>query len=314
MSPLKIVYMGTPSFAVPTLQALIEEGHEIVGVFCQPDKQSGRGKKIQRPPVKEVALSHNLSVYQPVTLRDSKTEELLKSLAPDLIVVVAYGKILPPWLIALPKYGCINVHASILPSYRGPAPIHWAILNGDTETGVTIMKMDNGLDTGDILYIQRVMIDEKETAGELFHKLSILGGTCINKVIDGYVGGNIIPTPQDHDKATFTNKITKDMGRISWKDSARNIVNRIRALNPAPGCYSFINGKRLKIWEATISDMPTTMEKPGTILAVTKRSFVVLTGEGSLEITMVQPENKKAVNAGDYCRGYQISKGLQFEE
>ena len=250
MNSLRVVFMGTPDFAVPTLEALIKGPHEVVGVFCQPDKQKGRGKKVQMPPVKECALAAELTVYQPETLRDEATETLLRSLAPDVIIVVAYGKILPPWLIRLPKYGCINVHASLLPKYRGAAPIHWAILNGDTHTGVTIMQMDDGLDTGDILDVVKTDIKDGETTGELFDRLAVMGGEVINEILAKAEAGELQPVAQDDDKASHTTKITKEMGAIDWQNSAVNLVNQIRGLNPAPGCFTFLDGKRLKIWQA----------------------------------------------------------------
>ena len=231
--------MGTPDFSVPTLRALVEAGHSIVGVYCQPDKQKGRGKQIQMPPVKEAALSLDLPVYQPITLRDDAVQKELIDLAPDVIVVIAYGKILPPWLIRLPKYGCINIHASILPKYRGAAPIHYAILNGDTKTGVTIMHMDDGLDTGDIIDIAEIDILPNETTGTLFERIAELGARTISPVLDKWVKGDIKANPQDDNLASHTSKITKEMGLIDWHQPAHKIVNLIRALNPSPGCYSF---------------------------------------------------------------------------
>ena len=218
--PLRIVFMGTPDFSVPTLEALIQAGHTIVGVYCQPDKQKGRGKQVQMPPVKVAALEHNLPVYQPVTLRDEQVQAELEALKPDVVVVIAYGKILPPWLIRLPQYGCINVHASILPNYRGAAPIHYAILNGDTKTGVTIMHMDDGLDTGDIIDIVETDILPGETTGQLFERIAELGGETIVPVLTRWVNGEIVATPQDDTMATYTAKITKEMGQIDWSKPA----------------------------------------------------------------------------------------------
>ena len=242
--------MGTPDFSVPTLQALVEAGHSIVGVYCQPDKQKGRGKQIQMPPVKEAALSLDLPIYQPVTLREETVQEELMALAPDVIVVIAYGKILPPWLIRLPKYGCVNIHASILPKYRGAAPIHYAILKGDTKTGVTIMHMDDGLDTGDIIDIAEIDILPDETTGTLFNRIAELGARTISPVLDKWVNGEIISMPQDDSLASHTSKITKEMGLIDWYQPADKIVNLIHGLNPAPGCYTYLQGKRFKVWRA----------------------------------------------------------------
>lgn len=319
MNSLRVVFMGTPDFAVPTLKALIDGPHEVVGVFCQPDKQKGRGKKVQMPPVKECALEANLTVYQPDTLRDEAAETLLRSLAPDVIIVVAYGKILPPWLIRLPKYGCINVHASLLPKYRGAAPIHWAILNGDTETGVTIMQMDDGLDTGDMLDVVRTDIKDGETTGELFDRLAVMGGEVINDILEKTQAGELQPVPQDDAKATHTTKITKEMGAIDWQNSADVLANQIRGLNPAPGCFTFLDGKRLKIWQAkALSEADMKGENlpsgktVGTILAVGDKDFTVAAGEGALRVFEVQPDNKKRMTAGDFCRGHQVKAGLIF--
>lgn len=323
--------MGTPDFSVPTLQALVEAGHSIVGVYCQPDKQKGRGKQIQMPPVKEAALSLDLPIYQPVTLREETVQEDLIALAPDVIVVIAYGKILPPWLIRLPKYGCVNIHASILPKYRGAAPIHYAILNGDTKTGVTIMHMDDGLDTGDIIDIAEIDILPDETTGDLFNRIAELGARTISPVLDKWVNGEIISMPQDNSLASHTSKITKEMGLIDWYQPADKIVNLIHGLNPAPGCYTYLQGKRLKVWRAqkvivesvnaneanvSINNSQLTVDvaKPGTIVHTTK-GLVVSTGEqGYILLIEVQPENKKRISGQDFINGHQIKGGIAFDE
>lgn len=323
--------MGTPDFSVPTLQALVEAGHSIVGVYCQPDKQKGRGKQIQMPPVKEAALSLDLPIYQPVTLREETVQEDLIALAPDVIVVIAYGKILPPWLIRLPKYGCVNIHASILPKYRGAAPIHYAILNGDTKTGVTIMHMDDGLDTGDIIDIAEIDILPDETTGALFNRIAELGARTISPVLDKWVNGEIISMPQDDSLASHTSKITKEMGLIDWYQPADKIVNLIHGLNPAPGCYTYLQGKRLKVWRAqkvivesvnaneanvSINNSQLTVDvaKPGTIVHTTK-GLVVSTGEqGYILLIEVQPENKKRISGQDFINGHQIKGGIAFDE
>lgn len=323
--------MGTPDFSVPTLQALVEAGHSIVGVYCQPDKQKGRGKQIQMPPVKEAALSLDLPIYQPVTLREETVQEELMALAPDVIVVIAYGKILPPWLIRLPKYGCVNIHASILPKYRGAAPIHYAILNGDTKTGVTIMHMDDGLDTGDIIDIAEIDILPDETTGDLFNRIAELGARTISPILDKWVNGEIISMPQDDSLASHTSKITKEMGLIDWYQPADKIVNLIHGLNPAPGCYTYLQGKRLKVWraqkvivesvnanEAIVSinynQLTLDVAKPGTIVHTTK-GLVVSTGEqGYILLIEVQPENKKRISGQDFINGHQIKGGIAFDE
>lgn len=313
MTPLRVVFMGTPDFSVPTLEALVQAGHNIVGVYCQPDKEKGRGKQVQMPAVKVAALAHDLPVYQPVTLKSEEVEAELRALEPDVIIVIAYGKILPPWLIRLPKYGCINVHASILPKYRGAAPIHYAILNGDTKTGVTIMHMDDGLDTGDIIDVETIEILPNETTGELFERIATLGGTTINPVLERWVAGEIIATPQDDTKASHTSKITKDMGLIDWNSPAFEVANKIKALNPAPGCFTFINGKRLKLWMAESLEESSSVQ-PGTIVAITADSIDVATKDGILRLKEVQSDNKKRMSAGDFSRGHQLKVGMTFGE
>ena len=326
---LRVVFMGTPDFSVPTLEALIKASHSIVGVYCQPDKQKGRGKQVQMPPVKVAALKHNLPVFQPVTLRDEQVQAELENLNPDVVVVIAYGKILPPWLIRLPQYGCINVHASILPNYRGAAPIHYAILNGDTKTGVTIMHMDDGLDTGDIIDIVETDILPSETTGQLFERMAVLGGETIVPVLTRWVNGEIKATPQDDTMATHTAKITKEMGHIDWSKSAHEIVNLIRGLNPAPGCYTYLDGKRLKVWSGEVVPNDTThglidihgkhvsiaisaTTIPGTIVSKIA-GLGVYCGDGNIILlTEVQPENKKRISAIDFINGHQIKEGIVF--
>lgn len=320
MKPLRIVFMGTPDFAVPTLQALIDGPHEVVGVYCQPDKAKGRGKKLQMPPVKETALAANLPVYQPLRFSDEGCREALEALAPDLIIVIAYGKILPKWVLELPPYGCINLHASILPKYRGAAPIHWSIWNGDTVTGLTIMQMNEGLDTGDILKIIKTDIQPEETTGELFTRLGALGGACINEVLEELVTGHLTPVPQEEAQASYTQKITKEMGFLNWRKSAEELANQIRALNPAPGCVTFLQGKRLKVWRAKALPIVKNTAPacaypvPGMITRLGEEDFTVMTGDSELLIQEVQPDSKKQMKAGDYCRGYQVKVGMTFDE
>lgn len=308
---LRIVFMGTPDFAIPTLDALVHSEHQVVGVFCQPDKQKGRGKQVQMPIVKEYALAHDIPVYQPNTLRNEGSEALLATLAPDVVVVVAYGKILPPWLIRMPKYGCINVHGSILPKYRGAAPIQYAVLKGDAETGITVMHMDDGLDTGDIIEIVKTPIGETETSGELFERLAALGGQSIVSILNRWVSGEITATPQG-EGATHTTKITKEMGELDFTKSARDLCNQVRGLNPWPGGVTYLQEKRLKVWRATVVD--GKVATPGTIVALGKDYIDVATGNGTLRLLEVQPDNKKRMNGGDYSRGHQLQIGMMFHE
>jgi|GEM_PF-80482 len=258
-----------------------------------------------------------------------KAEELLQTLAPDIVIVIAYGKILPPWLIRLPQYGCINVHASILPSYRGAAPIHYAILNGDSKTGVTIMHMDDGLDTGDIIDIVEIDILPGETTGQLFERIAVLGGETIVPVLTRWVNGEIVATPQDDSMATHTTKITKEMGQIDWSKPANEIANLIRGLNPAPGCYTYLDGKRLKVWSGEVVPSDTThclidvhgkhvpiaisaTTVPGTIVSKIA-GLGVFCGDGNIILlTEVQPENKKRISAIDFINGHQIKEGIVF--
>lgn len=332
MKNLRIVFMGTPDFSVPTLEALAKSDHEIIGVFCQPDKSKGRGQKLMMPPVKETALAYHLPIYQPDTLRTEEVRQTLETLRPDLMVVVAYGKILPTWMLTVPKYGCINLHASLLPLYRGAAPIQWAILEGEKETGITVMQMDEGMDTGAMLSTIKTTILPGETAGELFDRLSILGGEHIVGIVDDLVSGRLIPVPQDNNQATYTSKVTKEMGLINWQKSAAVIERQIRGLDPWPGAYTYWNEKRIKIWKAeavytqdefleysaaehistTANNMNTVL--PGTIVGITKDSLSVQTGDGILIIFEVQPDNKKRMHCGDFIRGHQLAVGGRFHE
>nr|WP_282003814.1 methionyl-tRNA formyltransferase [Veillonella denticariosi] len=325
---LRVVFMGTPDFSVPTLEALVRSDFSVVGVYCQPDKQKGRGKQVQMPPVKMAALAHDLPVYQPVTLRDETIQAQLEQLNPDIIVVIAYGKILPPWLIRLPQYGCINIHASALPKYRGAAPIHYAVLNGDKETGVTIMHMDDGLDTGDIIDIVKTDILPGETTGELFDRIAQLGADTIVPVLHRWVNGEINAVPQNDEEATHTAKITKEMGFIDWNRSSVSIVNLIRGLNPAPGCYTFLGGKRLKIWRADLVEQISADDNtvvlngksvmlqsdctPGTIVSRADGLIVATGDHGFVRLIEVQPENKKRISANDFVNGHQIKDGMVF--
>lgn len=249
---MRIVFMGTPDFSVPTLESLIGSGHQVVAVVTQPDKPKGRGREIQMPPVKEVALAHQIPVYQPVRARDEAFIAQMRELAPDVMVVIAFGQILPEELLKVPAYGCVNIHASLLPRYRGAAPIQWAVINGDEETGITTMMMDVGMDTGDMLEKLVVKLDEKETGGSLFDRLSILGGELILSTLAKLEDGTLVPTPQDHEKATYVKKISKEFGNIDWSGDAVSIERLVRGLSPWPSAYTRCQGKILKIWDAQV--------------------------------------------------------------
>lgn len=316
MKQLRIIFMGTPDFSVPTLEALVHSEHQVVGVFCQPDKAKGRGQKVSMPPVKEVALQYNLPIYQPTTLKDDEVRRTIEELQPDIMIVIAYGKILPSWMLTLPPYGCINLHASILPKYRGAAPIQWAILEGEQETGVTVMQMDEGMDTGDILATIRTEILPEETAGELFDRLSLLGADHIISLLEDLTEGRLEAIPQNTEQATYTSKITKEMGTIDWNQPSARIDQQIRGLAPWPGAYSFLQDKRIRIWKAQPvvleGDSADSSAEPGTVTRIEKNDLWIRTGDGFLKILELQPDNKKRMLVGDFIRGTQVVLGNQF--
>ena len=309
---MKIVFMGTPDFAVPTLEALYQSRHEVVAVVTQPDKPKGRGKAMAMPPVKEKALEYGIPVYQPVRVRKDEAffEELTK-IQPDVIVVIAFGQILPERILNLPKYGCINIHASLLPKYRGAAPIQWAVINGDEVSGVTTMQMDVGLDTGDILDTVEVRLDPKETGGSLFDRLSLAGGKLILSTLEKAEAGILHPVKQDEAEATHVTMLDKSMGQIDWSMDAAVIERLIRGLNPWPSAYTQWEGKTMKIWEAEVEDVVETIDthEPGTITEVTKHGFKVQTGKGRLAIKSLQIPGKKRMEADAFLRGYHIETG-----
>lgn len=307
---MRIVFMGTPDFAVSTLTALIEGGHEVVAVVTQPDKPKGRGKAVLMTPVKEKALEHGIMVYQPERIRDDEPFfEILQELAPDVIVVTAFGQILPKRILDLPRYGCINVHASLLPKYRGSAPIQWAVINGDEETGVTTMQMDVGLDTGDMLEKVVVRLEPKETGGSLFGRLSLAGGELILSTLKKVEDGNLTRTKQPEEGASYAGMLDKELGKIDWNQDAVTIERLIRGLNPWPSAFTSLRGKTLKLWDADVEDDEEEPDVvPGQIAKITKDSFLVKTGRGLLRIRELQIEGKKRMDAGSFLRGYSIDE------
>ena len=307
---MKAVFMGTPEFAVPTLQALIDH-HEVLAVVTQPDKQRGRGKKMQFPPVKEKAVEYDIPVYQPQRARDEEFIEELKNLNPDVIVVVAYGQILPESILNIPKYGCINVHGSLLPKYRGAAPIQWAVLDGEEKTGITTMYMEKGLDTGDMIDKAEVVLDKKETAGSLHDKLMVLGADLLLETLKKLEDGTAVREKQNDEESCYAKMLSKDMGQIDFTKSAREIECLIRGMNPWPSAYTDWNGKVMKIWEAGVLD-ENTDAKPGTIVKVEKDSFSVQTGDGLLKVLALQIPGKKRMEADAFLRGYQIETGCEL--
>ena len=309
---MRIVFMGTPDFSVPCLHALIESKHDVVGVICQPDKPVGRKQIMTPPPVKQEAIAHNLRVLQPRSLRGGAGLAILEDLQPDLVIVVAYGKILPPDFLAYPKYGCVNVHASLLPRYRGASPIHWAIINGDQETGVTTMQMDAGMDTGDILLVIKVPINENDTAESLFETLSAVGAEAMMETIERIEAGTLTPVKQDDSRAVNVGLLTKDLGNIDWTQSALQIHNQIRGLYSWPGAYTFWNGDMLKIHKARLSAQ-TSSKAPGTVVQ-TKGGLLVACGDGGcVELLEVQLAGKKRMDASAFLNGSGLQKDMIFE-
>ena len=305
---MRIVFMGTPDFAAVSLQRLLDERFDVVGVFTQPDKPKNRGMKLQPSPVKEIALAAGLPVFQPAKMRDGTALADLQSLRPDILVVVAYGRILPDDLLAVAPYGAVNVHGSLLPKYRGAAPIQYAIKDGEAESGVTIMLLDEGMDTGKMLKKAAIPLDAKETTGTLFDKLSILGAQTLLDVLTDLDGYESRAVAQDESQATYTAKITKEEARIDWSQDAAVLERLIRTLDPHPGAYTICHdGKRLKIWAADVVE--GTQAAPGTVLSVTKKQFTVQTGKGALRICEVQPESRKRMAAAQYLQSAALTAG-----
>ena len=306
---MKAVFMGTPDFAVGTLEELIHSRHEVAAVVTQPDKPKGRGKAMQFPPVKEVAVRENIPVYQPRRVRDPEFIKILKEIDPDVIVVVAFGQIIPQEIIDLPKYGCINVHGSILPKYRGAAPIQWAVIDGEKESGVTTMQMDAGLDTGDMLLKTIIPLEKEETGGSLFEKLSTAGAKLLIETLEKLEEGSIVPEKQGESPTPYAKMLTKEMGDLDWKKDAVLLDQLIRGLNPWPSAYTHLNGKTLKIWSAEVEERETK-EKPGTVVEVNKKELKVQTGKGILSLKEVQIEGKKRMEIDAFLRGNTVKEGI----
>ena len=311
---MKAVFMGTPDFAVPTLQKMVDMGIEITAVVTQPDKAKGRGKKVIYSPVKECALAHDLPVYQPVRIKkDPEFIQTLRDMAPDVIVVVAFGQILPKEVLDIPRLGCVNVHASLLPKFRGAAPIQWAIIDGEKVTGVTTMLMDVGLDTGDMLLKTEVSVDAKETGGSLHDTLAAAGGELLERTLIGLEAGTIVPEKQDDSQAgEYARMLDKELGHIDFNQPAVVIERLIRGLNPWPSAYTYIDGKTLKIWEAEVLDRNYGCEY-GEVAEVTRNSLIIQTGIGALSVKSVQLEGKKRMDISAFLNGYTIEKGTRMD-
>ena len=309
---MRVVFMGTPDFAVGTLEALTGSRHEVAAVYTQPDKPKGRGGKMQFTPVKEAAAKAQIPVYQPVKVRDSEVIAQLAQIKPDVIVVVAFGQIIPREILELPAYGCVNVHASLLPKYRGAAPIQWAVIDGEKTSGVTTMRMDAGLDTGDMLLKREVALAPDETGGSLFDKLSSVGAELLLETLDKLEKGGITPVPQPEISPTaYAAMLNKKMGQIDWDMSAVRIERLIRGLTPWPSAYTHLDGKTLKIWKASVGEEKTgsTGQTPGTVCGVTKDRIAVQTGEGILYISELQLEGRKRMTAEAFLRGFELKEG-----
>lgn len=306
---MRVVFMGTPEFAVPSLKSLVSAGYEVCGVFTQPDKPKNRGMKLQQSPVKEYALSKNLPVFQPAKMRDGEALSILRELAPDLIVVAAYGKILPPDILALPRLGCINVHSSLLPRYRGAAPINWAILNGENKTGVTIMYMAEGLDTGDMLAQAATPIDINENAAQLFDRLALLGADLLVKTIEQIAAGTAKALPQDDSLSCYAPMLSKELSPMDWGKTARQLHDQVRGLYPWPAATAVVDGIRCKILRTVLVEYETG-QVPGTVIQADKKGLRVACGSGVLEIAELQPDGKKAMAATAFLMGHPIQTGV----
>jgi methionyl-tRNA formyltransferase len=306
--------MGSATFALPSLNSIFEAGHTVTGVITQPDKPSGRGQVLQGPPVKKRAYDLHLPTYQPASLKTDEARQLFDALAPELVVVVAYGKILPPWLLRLPKYGCINLHGSLLPRYRGAAPVHWAVANGEDKTGVCTMLLDEGLDTGPVYLSEETPIGPDETVTHLYDRLAVMGGPLVVRTIEGIVDGNLKATPQDDARATLAPILKKKDGFLDWTWSSGQIHNRVRALNPWPGTVAGFRDRVYKILATAIGSSGSEGNaEPGRLMASKGRLLVTCGDRLPIEILKIQPENKNAISGKDFVNGARIQPGEKFE-
>jgi methionyl-tRNA formyltransferase len=318
---VKLIFMGTPEFSVPSLERLIIDGHKLAAVFTQPDRPAGRGRHLHAPPVKTLAIAHGIAVHQPSKIKNSEeARAIFERISPDACVVVAYGKILPGWMLAIPRLGCINVHASLLPKYRGAAPINWAIANGERETGITIMQMDAGMDTGPKLAQRSIPIGNQETAPELSARLAQLGADLLGETLPHVARGEVIPEPQDDRQASYAPMLKRENGAIDWALSAREIANRVRAFQPWPGTYTSFRG-RLIIWRGRETPKPTVGNAialdspPGTVLGIDDSGITILcSGSTALLIEEVQLEGKRRLPAREFANGARLEPGQRINE
>ena len=310
---MRIIFMGTPDFSVGTLEALVEAGHEVCLVVTQPDKPKGRGKEMQYTPVKEAALKHGIEVYQPRRIREAECGEILRQYNADIMVVIAFGQIIPKEILEMVPYGCVNVHASLLPKYRGAAPIQWSIIDGEAVTGVTTMQMDEGLDTGDMLLKTEVPITAEETGESLHDKLAKAGAALCVETLAKLQEGSIVPKKQGESPTAYAKMLDKKLGNIDWTKSAVEIERLVRGLNSWPSAYTYWNKKVVKIWKASVTDEKSN-EQAGTVVKVEKDGFYVQTGNGLLKVLELQIPGKKRMDAGAFLRGYTIEPGEVFHQ
>ena len=309
---MRVIFMGTPDFAVPSLEALLTK-HEVVLVVTQPDKPKGRGKKMVPTPVKACALEHGIPVLQPEKVKEPEFVEQLRSYEPDLIAVTAFGQILSEPILEMPKYGCINVHGSLLPKYRGAAPMQWSIIDGEKVTGITTMYMAKGLDSGDMLLKAEVEITDEDTFATIHDKMAVTGANLLLDTLDQLEAGTLERIPQDHDAATYAPMITKETGHIDWSKNRQDIINLIRGLNPVPAAYTIYEEEVLKIFGAVVSDVQADGAANGEIVAVVKKGFVVKYGDGCLLITEVQARGGKRMMTDAYLRGHAVKEGILLQ-
>ena len=306
---MKIIFMGTPDFAAASLEALIDSRHEIQAVVTQPDKPKGRKGELTPSPVKVIAKREGIKVYQPLKVRDEEFVDTLRAYNPDVMVVVAFGQIIPLSILKMPKYGCVNIHGSLLPKYRGAAPIQWAVLDGEKETGITTILMDEGIDTGDILLKKTIKIDADETSGSLFDKLKALGAETILETLDELEKGSITPTKQGESPTAYAKMLTKAMGLIDFTRSAKELDCFVRGMDPWPSAYTLLAGKTLKLWKVRAVE---GSGKAGRVIGIGKESFTVACGEGAIVVLEVQLEGKKRMSAGDFLKGSTLNKGQEL--
>ena len=303
---MRILFMGTPDIAARSLAALLEAGHTVVGVFTRADKPVGRKQVLTAPPVKKLAVEHDIPVWQPATLRDGEAEKVFRTLQPDLVVVVAYGRILPPELLHIAPLGCINLHVSLLPKYRGSAPIQWAVLNGDTKTGVTIMQLDEGCDTGDILMVEPVEIGPETTSGELFDQVSAVGAETLVRAVEDLAAGRLTPHPQDETMATKAPPLTKEMARFTFAEPAEHLHNWVRGMNPWPVAFFELDGKKIKVLESRLAENPQRAA-PGTVLAL--KPLTIACARGALQLLTVTPEGGRPMAGTAWAAGRRLHTG-----